>query len=659
MKSQLPHFSHHTYRPDIDGLRAIAVLAVVTFHAFPGALQGGFVGVDIFFVISGYLISTIIFESLEAGRFSFSNFYIRRVKRIFPALLLVLFSCLIFGWFALLADEYSELGKHIAAGAGFLSNFALWHESGYFDNLAETKPLLHLWSLGVEEQFYICWPFMVWLAWKSRLGLLALTLSVLGISFLLNVYGVHHSQVATFYSPLTRFWELSAGSLLAYLVIHKHVHPCEFSVSQANVIAFAGVALLAAAIFLTRKRYAFPGWWALLPIAGSVCVLAAGTNAWFNRRILSNRVAVWFGLISFPLYLWHWPLLAFGRVVAGQTPDRLFRVLAVIIAVLLAWLTFRYVERHIRSGTGAWSVGVLIGAAAIVACAGGYVYLRGGIPERAAVTSSGFNAEVRTQFMGPLWAYSKNERCLTEYPYKDADQLAWWFCMKSDDRPPTLILLGNSFANQLYPGFVKNPLLSHQTVLSIGTCDFAGTGDVDPENQPCLGRRYEEQAAFIDGLIADNRSIRFAVIDGLNRNPDVNYIERLRKRINKLEALGIAVVIFSPHLMPGFNPKACYTAPLRSVARDCSFSVAKRTQLFERFKPLIESILKTNPKVHVFEQNDTFCSSTKCSFVLNGMPLNRDESHTSEYESIQLQRYFSEWAKINIPTILDPSVVHR
>jgi peptidoglycan/LPS O-acetylase OafA/YrhL len=148
---QSERLTHPEYRADIDGLRAIAVLSVVGFHAFPTWVKGGFIGVDIFFVISGFLISTIIFENLERNSFSFFEFYSRRVKRIFPALLLTLIACFAFGWFVLLADEYKQLGKHIAAGAGFISNFVFWNESGYFDNAAETKPLLHLWTLAIEE----------------------------------------------------------------------------------------------------------------------------------------------------------------------------------------------------------------------------------------------------------------------------------------------------------------------------------------------------------------------------------------------------------------------------------------------------------------------------------------------------------------------------
>ena len=158
---------HQSYRPDIDGLRAFAVLSVVVFHAFPSMLKGGFIGVDVFFVISGYLISTIMLKSLEGGVFTFADFYARRVRRIYPALLVVAGASMIFAWFALLSDELVSVSKHVIAGLAFASNFVLWSESGYFDRAAELKPLLHLWSLGVEEQFYIVWPIIVWAIWKS------------------------------------------------------------------------------------------------------------------------------------------------------------------------------------------------------------------------------------------------------------------------------------------------------------------------------------------------------------------------------------------------------------------------------------------------------------------------------------------------------------
>ena len=200
------------YRADIDGLRAISVISVIGFHAFPNNVKAGFIGVDIFFVISGYLISKIIIEQIELGSFSFFDFYKRRIRRIFPALILVLFACFIFGWFTLFPIELQQLGKHIAGSAGFISNFILWNEAGYFDNQANTKPLLHIWSLGIEEQFYIFWPLIIWTIYKIRINFLLIIFVLITLSFVLNIVSAESDKVATFYSPITRFWELLVGS---------------------------------------------------------------------------------------------------------------------------------------------------------------------------------------------------------------------------------------------------------------------------------------------------------------------------------------------------------------------------------------------------------------------------------------------------------------
>lgn len=208
-------YSSTTYRAEIDGLRAFAVFSVVLFHAFPSRLVGGFIGVDIFFVISGFLITSHIFEKLDDGSFDFYDFWGRRVRRIFPALSLVMGCSLIFGWFVLLADEYAQLGKHVASGAVFIQNFILVEESGYFDNAAETKPMLHLWSLAVEEQFYIIWPFVLWVSWRLGFNFLSVTLLVAALSFFINLKLTEFNPVEAFFWPLGRSWELLAGSLLA------------------------------------------------------------------------------------------------------------------------------------------------------------------------------------------------------------------------------------------------------------------------------------------------------------------------------------------------------------------------------------------------------------------------------------------------------------
>ncbi len=389
------HFAHDKYRPDIDGLRAIAVLSVVIFHAFPEMLGGGFIGVDIFFVISGFLISKIIFESLERGSFSFAEFYARRIKRIFPALFVVLVFSYILGWFSLFSDEYKQLGKHIAAGAGFSSNFILWDEVNYFDNAAETKPLLHLWSLGIEEQFYIAWPLLLWAGWKRNVNFLIIIVSLFCVSIYLNIKGVGTNLTATFYSPQTRIWELLSGSFLAYIDVYKvsikklsnlfrkisvnnqqtnlinhHVsswrimfsfaetsfsptlhHKCRRIFSQIftnNILSTFGLVLFFYGLYRIHKNINFPGVWAIIPVASAVLIIRAGKEAWINKKLLSNRIIVWFGLISFPLYLWHWSLLSFIRIFEGGTPSRIIRLMAVLVSIVLSWIVYRFIEQPIR-----------------------------------------------------------------------------------------------------------------------------------------------------------------------------------------------------------------------------------------------------------------------------------------------------------------------
>jgi peptidoglycan/LPS O-acetylase OafA/YrhL len=333
------------YRPDIDGLRAIAIGAVIAFHTFPNIFKGGFVGVDVFFVISGFLISGIIFDEIAEGRFSYLDFYKRRIRRIIPALLFVIAATLIVGWYVLLPDEFQRLGKDLAAGAGFATNFILWNEAGYFDTASETKPLLHLWSLAIEEQFYLLWPLVFGLIWKNRRGLFLATLSIASVSFAYNVFSIeHHHADAAFYSPLSRFWELMVGAVLAYLVRQKAQWLSGFRTLRC---AF-GLLLIGFGIFFLNRVAAFPGFWALLPTLGAFLVISAGSYNWISRYILGNPFMIGVGLISYSLYLWHWPILVLAKIVKGRLLTPGDRTIVIIASVALAILTYRFIERPLR-----------------------------------------------------------------------------------------------------------------------------------------------------------------------------------------------------------------------------------------------------------------------------------------------------------------------
>jgi peptidoglycan/LPS O-acetylase OafA/YrhL len=361
--------AHPAYRPDIDGLRALGVLLVVAFHAFPRTLPGGFAGVDIFFVVSGYLISTIIFGNLERDTFSFAEFYSRRIRRIFPALALVLATGWILGWVVLLVDEYKQLGLHIVSGAGFVSNFVLWHEAGYFDGDAYTKPFLHLWSLGIEEQFYIVWPLLLAVVWRQRHNFLGITILVAVGSFAANILIVRVDPVAAFYSPWSRFWELMAGGILAYLGLHRS----KYLVARSNWPSAVGLVLIVLGVALLNKKATFPGWWALLPTMGTFLVIAAGPNAWLNRKFLSSRGMVWIGLISYPLYLWHWLLLSLAWIVKGRMPPSGTRMLLVVLSFVLSYLTYRFIEKQARAGGRVTTI-VLVAIMVILMLAGFATY---------------------------------------------------------------------------------------------------------------------------------------------------------------------------------------------------------------------------------------------------------------------------------------------
>ena len=429
------------YRPDVDGLRAVAVVLVLIFHAFPLALPGGFIGVDIFFVISGFLITGIITRELALGRFSLLGFYNRRIRRIFPALIVVLAATLVLGWLWMLPAPFALLGSDIFASAAFSANIALLLQSGYFDLESAKKPLLHLWSLGIEEQFYLAWPLILMLAARLRLNLLVVA-SVLGIgSFLLNVVLIGADPVATFYLPFTRAFELFTGAVLA----------CGWSrVNQAsgpsNLRAAVGVSLIVVAAGVLDSASAFPGWWAVLPVAGAALLLSAPA-AWVNRVVLAARTPVWIGLISYPLYLWHWPLLVFFAIIKFAPLTLLERGLIVGLSFVLAWLTCRFVETPLRFGKSSSrkTVGGLCAAMMVVAVAGAIIVQGRGFDVR-------LPAEIRAMANVPTqnarWRF---HQCLLDLGVETS------FANECIDRGrrPLVMVWGDSTAAALIPGLRK------------------------------------------------------------------------------------------------------------------------------------------------------------------------------------------------------------
>ena len=488
------------YRPDIDGLRAIAVLSVVGFHAFPNLIKGGFIGVDIFFVISGYLISSIIFKSISRDQFNFSNFYARRIRRIFPALLTILVICLIFGWATLLPNEYQELGKQVAAGAGFISNLLFWKESGYFDSNSATKPLLHLWSLGIEEQFYVFWPILIWATWKRRVHFIAMVFVIFLASFLINILAIKNHPVAIFYLPISRFWEFLAGSILAWLSARNTITQSKPPIAWANhflqtktaffqdkkkqelarnFLSFFGLLVLIIGIFLIDEKMQFPGILALIPVIGTTCIIAASQDAYFNRLILSNRLMVWIGLISFPLYLWHWPILVFARILEDDTLSNSLLVICILTATSLAWLTFKFVETPIRTRSQCKiHTQILVLAMTLIGIAGSAVYLNAGFQTRFPRHDLGF-FKAKANFDS---SQLESKKICSQF--KDASFVK--FC--EEEGRPSIFLLGDSHADSLIPGLSTLQKISTFSLSYATGCGLA----------PYIGFMQEVQDGWCD-----------------------------------------------------------------------------------------------------------------------------------------------------------------
>ena len=590
--------THPKYRPDIDGLRAIAVLSVIGFHAFPEWIKGGFIGVDIFFVISGYLISTIIIENLKNDSFSFVDFYSRRIRRIFPALLLVLIASYAVGWFTLLAEEYAQLGKHIAAGAGFVSNLVLWNESGYFDAASDTKPLLHLWSLGVEEQFYVIWPLLMWITWKRKLNFLLVIVAVAILSFSANVITISENPIAAFYSPLSRFWELLIGAILAYISVYKQNIENGWQGKYSNSWACFGIVLISIPIVWLDKTSLFPGWWALFPTIGAVLILAS-KDAWINKNILAHKLMVWIGLISYPLYLWHWPVLTYLKINVSEAPSAYERGGALMTSFGLAWLTYWFLERHIRK-TSRLKLKTVISLFLMIVF--GYVgynlYIREG---------NGFRLlKLMPEITGLRPNHTLEWRrgiCFIET--EGVEHFSDEICVEKG-KYPTLFLWGDSYAASLYPGFKEA-----QDEMGFAMSQFTYAAC-----KPELGDGYSGSALCRDS----NRHV-LKIIQQTKPNyvflnahwDNENDLLMLQTTIDELKKMGISNIVLMgpaptwveglPRTIFSYYRKEHKTPPLRSKKFNAE-SVYKLDEIFDKFAA-------TNKILYV-SQLDILCNDDGC-----------------------------------------------
>ena len=582
-----------------------------------------------FFVISGFLITTIIVGSLGQQAFSFVEFYRRRVERIFPALLVVLISVLAAGWYLLLASEYAELGKHVTAGAGFLSNIVLYSESGYFDAAAESKPLLHLWSLGIEEQYYILWPAILYGAHLARWSLLRCAFALAVLSFAANCVALDAHRVATFYLPFTRFWELLVGSTLA-CAMAAHPQTCTRVLSRSRTgLSTVGAVLMVGSLVFIRPDFAFPGWWALAPTLGAAALIAAGPTGPINAMVLSRPFMVWIGKISFPLYLWHWPLLAFARIFCGEEVPATGRLTAVAASLVLAWATTALVERPLRFGRrhSAKPIGLVL-SVTVVGAAGWAIWISQGAPERPL-------ARLTERFRAP----PKESTTLEPRFDGDALQIAV-LAGRSEQR---VLFVGDSLMVQYLPRVAA--LYDARDSVPDYTAAFAARSGCRPvprgarinsPGRPC-DEIYRAVMQLANGalyrriVVAANWETIFADTDASGN------VAQMESDFSKLRAAGKSIVLIamnphSPLLSPQHLARPFRTASITGATTPPTptqwvprAAVAGDAPALARLAAFAERVGAT-----VIDPYPYFCDAARCVAMENGAPINSDTYHLSE-----------------------------
>jgi peptidoglycan/LPS O-acetylase OafA/YrhL len=442
------------YRPEINGLRSFAVLPVIFFHAGFSLFSGGYVGVDVFFVISGFLITTIILEEMRVGRFSIINFYERRARRILPALFFVMLVSIPFAWALLSPSDLQDFAQSLVAIALFGSNFLFWQESGYFDTAAELKPMLHTWSLAVEEQYYVLFPLLILAAWRLGTKRLAALIAAIGaVSLLIAEIQVRTQPATAFFLLPARTWQLLMGSMVAFVVVYWHRYPglIDHNRLLGEVLGAVGLIMIIWATFLFDEHTPFPGIMALVPTLGTALVLLFSSSRTFVGRVLAFGPLVGVGLISYSAYLWHQPIFAFTRhAFPGDVPGWVMLLLSAI-TLGLAYLSWRFVEQPFRARS-------FIGRRAIFAASGlGIVAFMSlgtaGHFGRDTITDvrlSSVDPALRSTFLNKEDLLSGRDRLIRPF-FASADAE-----FSADPGTKKILILGDSVAGDLYGSVMVN-----------------------------------------------------------------------------------------------------------------------------------------------------------------------------------------------------------
>lgn len=640
-----------TYRKDIDGVRAIAIVSVVLFHYFPRVFGSGFIGVDIFFVISGYLITSSIINQVENNSFDIITFYLNRVLRLGPSLLMMYTVISIMAYTLLFKAEFSEYIQELFYSNIFSINIFHYLKTGYFDIDSSNKVLLHMWSLSVEEQFYLIWPMLITLTIKKYSKIFFLLFFIFTFSLISSILLMHIDASANFYLPISRFYEFVIGAMLCQ--INKKTNDKIVS----EIKSLAGIVLVVASFIMIEESPNFPGWIAFFPTLGAA-LLISSKGSKINEIVLSNPFLTHIGQISYPLYLFHWPLLSLAYIYHSGMPEFKVKIIILFLSYIFSLLVYKFVEVEFRFNMERnKSLKILKISMILLLLTSSLFFIINlmNVEDKDDLDQK----DILVQFNQLPSETIISQGCLARYGF---DHNKHWFCALNNDKNPDLVLLGNSFANHHFFGFINNPELSKKTILSIGVCDparpLSSTFDKKSSVKGCNYDYVIKEQEFIDNLIID-QNIKFAILDGIDRKSfsNTDYAFRLIDRIKFLEKNGVGVIVFMPHYLEYIDIKKCVYRPFREAV-NCAIRKSDISEFHEKFSPL-EIYIKKFSNAKIYYQDSILCSDGECNFIVDNKPIFRDlqiggrGGHYSAFGSVESARDFVKWAAIEVPALAE------
>ncbi|TAK94912.1 MAG: acyltransferase [Aquabacterium sp.] len=639
------------YRREIDGLRALAVLPVIFFHAGFRVFGGGFVGVDVFFVISGYLITGILLAENESGSFSIARFYERRARRILPALFFVMAACLPFAWFWLLPNDMLSFARSVVAVTLFLSNVHFKNESGYFDTAVELKPLLHTWSLSVEEQYYVIFPLFIAVAWRLGIKwLMALLAAVALLSLSAAQLAQAHKPASAYFMLPTRGWELLIGSLTALYARHGHGEQLRRGRCISEVASILGLAMLLYAVLAFDRTTPFPGIYALIPTLGTALIILYCGPHTVVGRLLGSRPFVGIGLISYSAYLWHQPLLAYARYRSLFEPSATLLGGLCMIALVLAWFSWRFVEtpfrdkaRYSRQQVFAWS----LGGSLVLLALGGAGWVFKGFENRPVAE------HLPRGYFAQSWIQYDATSGVDGYPCISESGSLCRVNASAGHRK--ILLLGDSHSADFTSEFRRFVLARQLDAwqMSVGGCAFIPAHFARHDGDCGKARQRLELAIkaihFDQVIVITNLDEHMAQIDvegSANGDPRarVRNIEAFTGLLELMLGQGAKVDLFTPR--PTFDASPTRAAALRKFGDLHVVSASSHAYVGDAFR----AMQAKQPGLRVFDQYDTLlragCGQASCftGHTAALQPLYRDAGHlTSAGAKLVFDEYLALW----------------